>query len=131
MKIAWRRYRARFKHLALSLGIEFGADVFDIAFPINQTTLDGGLRGDEARGDQLARALRRQLARRRDRLDNDFLPVGDDRLHALAQRGRHRVAAKGLGRTLVLFPLQRLRLDFQLVERALEKNAAGRDAQHR
>ena len=119
------------EHFAPGLGIEFSADVLDVAFAVDQMILDGELCADEARGDQIARFFRREFAGRRDRFDEDFLPVRDDRLHALAHRWRHRVAAEGLSGALVFFPLQRLRLDFQLVERVLEKDTAGRDTEHR
>lgn len=119
------------EHLALCLGIEFRADILDVAFAIDQAIFDGKRCADEARRDQFTRALRSHFARLGDRLDQDFFPVRDDRLHALAHRRRHRVASERLGRAFVLFPLQRLRLDFQLVERVLQKNTAGRHPEHR
>ena len=119
------------EHFALPLRIEFSADVFDIAFAIDQFIFDRELCADESRRDQLSRFFRREFASRRDRFDQNFLPVRDDRLHALAHRRRHRIAVECLGRALVFLPLQGLRLDLQLVERVLQKNAAGRHAKHR
>ena len=47
------------------------------------------------------------------------------------QLGRHPLARERLGRALVLLPLQRLRLELQLVQRAAQKDAARGHAQHR
>ena len=119
------------EHAFLALGVEFGAQVLEVTGAVDEAGFGRRAHAQEAAARKLGSAFGRETASLGDARRQQFLAVDDDRREALMQLGRHPLARKRLGRALVLLPLQRLRLDLQLVQRAAQKDTARGHAQHR